>query len=436
MLVDEATIEVFGGGGGNGIVAFRREKYVPLGGPSGGDGGRGGDVLLKADSHVKTLIDYSRKRHFKAERGRHGEGGRKKGSDGKGMVLLLPVGTQILDAQTGEQLADLVAHGESFVAARGGEGGRGNPRFVSSARQAPRFAENGLPGEIRTLKLKLKYLADVAVIGLPNAGKSTLISSVSAARPKIADYPFTTIEPNLGVIRLDAISQFVMADIPGLIRGAHKGAGLGHQFLKHIERAPVFIHVVDATAIQMGDSLWRNFAGINRELKKWDAELLKRPQIVAINKMDALSGDEDAQAATEKFKQKLIARGCEVFSISAASGENLQPLLWRTMELVFEARELMSTQEAKPEIEVTRVIPQRPLTVKEIARYADDTSEWEVSGGALEMLIARFDMDNPEAMLHVHRHLEHSGTLDELRRYGVKVGDLVHVDEVAFAFEE
>jgi GTP-binding protein len=436
MLVDEATIEVKAGDGGNGIVAFRREKYVPMGGPSGGDGGRGGDVILQADSHVKTLIDFSRRRHYKAGRGRHGEGGRKKGSDGEDTLLKLPLGTQVLDAETGELLADLLSPGQKFVVARGGEGGRGNPRFVSSSRQAPRFAEKGLPGQERVLKLALKYLADVAVIGLPNAGKSTLISTVSAARPKIADYPFTTLEPNLGVVRLDAVSQFVMADIPGLIRGAHRGAGLGHQFLKHIERAPVFVHLLDATTVQMGGSLWRSFASLNRELKKWDATLLARPQLVAINKMDALAGDEEALAVIESFKAKSIARGCEVFLISAASGEGLQPLLWRIMELVFEARKQMNAETAPPEVEVTRVLPQQPLCIKEIARYADGMSEWEVSGGEISNLVARFDMENPEAVLHVHRQLERSGALEELQRAGVKAGDLVHVGEIAFEFEE
>jgi GTP-binding protein len=423
------------GDGGNGIVAFRREKYVPMGGPSGGDGGRGGDVILQADSHVKTLIDFSRRRHYKAGRGRHGEGGRRKGPDGENTFLKLPIGTQVLDAQTGELLADLISPGQKFIAARGGEGGHGNPRFVSSSRQAPRFSEKGMVGEERTLKLALKYLADVAVIGLPNAGKSTLISAVSAARPKIADYPFTTIEPNLGVVRLDAISQFVMADIPGLIRGAHRGAGLGHRFLKHIERSPVFIHVMDATATQFGGSLWRSFASINRELKKWKPALLARPQLVAINKMDALAGDDESLAAIADFQEKLRARGCEVFTISAASGEGLQPLLWRTMKLVSEAREEIDSAPV-PEVEVTRVLPQRPLHIKEIARYADGMSEWEVSGGALESLIARFDMENPEAVLHVHRQLERSGALEELQRGGVKVGDLVHVGEIAFEFEE
>lgn len=444
MFIDEATVEVKAGAGGNGIVAFRREKYVPAGGPAGGDGGRGGDVVIQADHHIKTLIEYSRQRHFKAGRGRHGEGGRRKGRDGAKVLLKVPPGTQIFDKETGELLADLLTSGQKYTAARGGEGGRGNPRFVTSARQAPRFAENGAAGEERTLLLSLKILADVAVIGLPNAGKSTLIAAVSAARPKIADYPFTTLEPNLGVIRLDAFNQFVMADIPGLIRGAHKGAGLGHQFLKHIERAPVFIHVVDASSIQEGMalrevSLWRAFATINRELKMWLPELLERPQLVAINKLDALTGDGTALEKVARFEERLQERGCEVFQISAATGEGLQPLLWRTMELVLEAREQMiaeSTSAAAQTVHLTQVLPEEPLSIQQIAEYEDDTSEWEVSGGQLEELLSRFDVGNHEALLYIHRHLERSGVLETLREAGVEVGDLVHIGDVAFVFED
>ncbi len=440
MFIDEATIEVKAGDGGNGIIAFRREKYVPSGGPAGGDGGRGGDVIIQADHHVKTLIDFSRKRHFRGERGRHGEGGRRKGKDGETSLLKVPLNTQVFDKDTGELLAYLLISGQKFVAAQGGEGGRGNPRFVTSSRQAPRFAENGALGEERTLLLNLKILADVAVIGFPNAGKSTLISAVSAARPKIAAYPFTTLEPNLGVIRLDVASQFVMADIPGLIRGAHKGAGLGHQFLKHIERAPVFIHLVDATSVLSGESLWRAFAVINRELKMWDPELIQRPQLVGINKMDALAEDEEAQEEVAIFEAKLKSLGCEVFRISAASGEGLQPLLWRTMELVTEAREqaIAAAKEIAEDqsMHLTRVLPEAPLVIKEIAQYTDDTSEWEVSGGQLEKMVSRFDMDNHEAMLYVHNYLERNGTLEQMKQAGIKVGDLVHIGDVAFAFEE
>jgi len=419
MFIDEATIEVKGG--------------------LGGDGGRGGDVILKAHPHVKTLLDLSRKRHHKGERGRHGEGGRKKGEDGDSITLHVPIGTQIHDADTGEFLADFLRPGQEFIAARGGDGGHGNPRFVSSTRQAPRFAERGVAGEERRLKLALKILADVALIGLPNAGKSTLISRISAAKPKIANYPFTTLVPNLGAVRLDGENQFIAGDIPGLIRGAHKGAGLGHQFLKHIERAPVFVHLVDATQPQQGLSLWRSFASLNRELKLWSEELVRRPQLVAINKMDAISGDESLQEAVAKFAAKLRARGCEVFEISAATGEHLTPLLWRINELVKEARTVQSAEAdaliSQP-VALTRVTPDKPFSIKEIARYADGMSEWEAEGGMLERMFTRFDTENHEAVMYVHQSLEKHGVLEEMRRAGVKIGDLVHVGKVAFAFEE
>jgi GTP-binding protein len=438
MFIDEATIEVKGGDGGSGIVAFRREKYMPHGGPAGGDGGRGGDVIIQANHHVKTLIDVSRKRHYRGGRGEHGEGGKKKGSDGATIKLLVPVGTAITDAETGELLADLVVANQKFYAARGGYGGQGNPRFVTSSRQAPRFAEKGGKGEERTLKLSLKLLADVAFIGLPNAGKSTLISAISAARPKIADYPFTTLVPNLGVVRLDAENQFIAADIPGLIRGAHKGTGFGPQFLKHIERAPVFIHLLDATQVLGGTytPLWRAYMSINRELKMWNAELVQRPQVVAINKIDVLEGDEEARAEIAKLRAKIEARGCEVFEISAATGTGLQPLQWRVLEHVKVAREEAANVEPPAEIEVTRVTPEKPFRIKEIARFADGMSEWEAEGGMLERLIQRFDMENIDAVLYVHQLFERHGVLEEMKKAGVKPGDLVHVGKIAFEFEE
>ncbi len=440
MFIDEATIEVKGGDGGDGIVAFRREKYEPFGGPAGGDGGAGGDVILRAHPHVKTLLDLSRRRHHKSERGRHGEGGRRKGPDGASVTLNVPVGTQVVDAATGELLADLVTPDQTFVAARGGGGGHGNPRFVSSTRQSPRFAEKGARGQERRLKLSLKILADVALIGLPNAGKSTLISRISAARPKIADYPFTTLVPNLGAVRLDGENQFIAGDIPGLIRGAHRGAGLGHQFLKHIERAPVFVHLLDASSVQRGESLWRAFAGLNRELKLWSYELIERPQLVALNKMDAIVGDASAMSEVAALRAKLARRGCEVYEISAATGEGVPEMLWRVMALIKEARvaqhEMQAAEAAVPVTELARVAVENPFSIKEIARYADGSSEWETEGGALERLMERFDMENTEAVLYVHRLLEQGGVLEQMKKAGVKHGDLVHAGKVAFAFEE
>lgn len=430
MFVDEATIEVKGGDGGNGIVAFRREKYVPLGGPSGGDGGKGGDVVLKADPHRKTLLELSRHRHHKGQRGRHGEGGRKKGRAGESVVIPVPIGTQVFDKETGEMLADLKVPNQEFVAAHGGYGGRGNVHFSSPASQAPGFSELGAKGEERILLLSLKLLADVALIGLPNAGKSTLVSAISAAKPKIADYPFTTLTPNLGVVKLGPAHIFVAADIPGLIRGAHKGQGLGHQFLKHIERAPVFIHLVDP----FQPKAFRNFLAINRELKMWNPELIERPQLVAITKMDIV--DEDTQPMVDALKARFEARGCEIFTISAATQEGLEPLMWRAMHYVEIERERAANEPAEPPVTLVQAKVDNPIVIKEIARYADGMSEWDVTGGPLERLTGRFDMNNTEAVMYIHRILERAGVLTQLQNAGVKYGDLVHVGDLAFEFRE
>ncbi len=430
MFVDEASIEVKGGDGGNGIVAFRREKYVPLGGPSGGDGGNGGDVILRADPHRKTLLELSRLRHHRGGRGRHGQGSRRHGPSGETIVLPVPIGTQIFDQESGQLLADLAAPGQECVVAPGGAGGRGNVHFANSSRQAPKFSEMGAKGQERLLKLSLKLLADIALIGLPNAGKSTLIAAISAAKPKIADYPFTTLTPNLGVVRLDSARTFVAADIPGLIRGAHKGSGLGHQFLKHIERAPVFIHLVDALA----PKAYRNFLSINRELKMWNQQLLERPQLVALTKLDIV--DDDTRGTFEEVGARLEAHGFEVFPISAATGEGIEPLLWRAWDFVREEVERRQREPQVAPVVVTRVETDAPLRIKESARFADGVSEWEVAGGPLDRLTGRFDIGNPEALLYIHRILERGGVLEELRKHGVKYGDMVHVGDLSFEFEE
>ena len=430
MFVDEATIEVKGGDGGNGIVAFRREKYMPMGGPSGGDGGDGGSVVLRADGHKRTLYDLSRARHHKGERGRHGQGSRRHGKQGAGIVIQVPVGTQVFDKPTGVLLADLVAPGQEFVAAKAGEGGRGNVHFSSSSRQAPKFSELGAKGEEKTLLLSLKLLADVALIGLPNAGKSTLISSISAAKPKIAAYPFTTLVPNLGVVKVDPARLFTAADIPGLIRGAHKGTGLGHQFLKHVERAPVFIHLVDPTQ----PKAYRNFLAINRELKMWNRDMVKRPQLVAITKMDIV--DEEMRPEVEDLKTKFEKLGLEVFLISAATQEGLMPLLERAMSFVEIEREKMLLEPQAVPLTLTQARVDAPLHIKETARFADGHSEWDVTGGPVARLIGRFDMTNSEAAFYVHRILERGGTLEELGKAGVKYGDLVHVGDLSFEFGE
>jgi GTP-binding protein len=323
MFVDSVRIYVKAGNGGNGCVSFRREKYVPTGGPDGGDGGDGGNVTLSVSPRLHTLMDLRRRKHYKAESGRSGRGKNQHGRDGNDVVIEVPPGTVVYDSSTKQVIADLVSPGQTVVAATGGKGGKGNARFATATRQAPRFAKPGHDGEERWIDLELKLLADVGLVGLPNAGKSTLLSRISAARPKIADYPFTTTRPNLGVVDLGDGRSFVVADIPGLIEGAHTGSGLGHDFLRHIERTKVIVHVVDMAG--MGgehDPVW-DFETVNDEMKLYNPELATRPTIIAGNKMDLPGSGEHY----EKARNILCKLGLETYSISAVTGEGIKDLL-------------------------------------------------------------------------------------------------------------
>src|ERR1041385_290209 len=314
MFIDRAKIRVKGGGGGNGVTAFRREKFVPRGGPSGGDGGRGGDVWIVADASLNTLLHLRYNPEHIAARGRHGEGSNCSGRDGEDDTVLVPGGTQIFDSTTGELLHDLATDGASWLAAKGGRGGFGNAHFTSSTNRAPRYHQSGSEGEERELQLELKLLADVGLVGFPNAGKSTLISTISAARPKIADYPFTTLEPNLGVVDLGDYRTFVVADIPGLIEGANEGAGLGDRFLRHVERTKLLLHLVDVSSASGRDPV-DDYETINRELHNYDPQLASRPQIVVATKLDALEDNE----RVESLKQQAEADGRMFFAISAVA---------------------------------------------------------------------------------------------------------------------
>ena len=328
-FVDEVKIHVRAGDGGSGCVSFRREKYVPKGGPDGGDGGKGGDVVIKATRVKQTLLDFHFQRHFKAARGGHGRGKQQTGKSGEPFVLEVPVGTEVRDVDTGELLGDLTQEDDFVVVAKGGRGGKGNMHFATSTRRAPRIAQPGKTGEERTIKLELKLLADVGLIGLPNAGKSTLISRISSARPKIADYPFTTLSPNLGVVRLDLGESMVVADIPGLIEGAHRGAGLGIKFLRHIERTILLIHIVDVSSCEQDVQIAiDNYHKVNDELGHFSSELLGKPQIVCLNKIDLLVKRESLEQLREAF-QRLEA---PVHAISALTGEGIQGLLWAAAE--------------------------------------------------------------------------------------------------------
>jgi len=333
MFIDEARILVKAGDGGNGCLAFRREKYVPRGGPSGGDGGRGGDVVLAADEHENTLLKFRFNPEHKAERGRHGEGSNRTGADGRSIEVDVPVGTVVYDADTGERLVDFTEPGQQFTVARGGRGGRGNARFATSTHQVPTEHEPGRPGQERRLRLELKLLADVGLVGFPNAGKSTLISRISAARPKIADYPFTTLEPNLGVVQLENYRSFVVADIPGLIEGAHQGHGLGIQFLRHIERTRLLAHLVDVSEISGRDPV-HDFEVVMTELASFSEELAGKPMIIVATKMDAAQDPERVGS----LRNLAAERGLPYLEISSATGQGVDALIHAMAERVLAPR--------------------------------------------------------------------------------------------------
>jgi len=332
-FVDQAKIYVKAGNGGAGCVSFRREKYVPKGGPDGGDGGDGGDVILVADPQVHTLYDFYHQVHFKAENGKPGMGKKMKGRDGEDLILKVPVGTVVKDAETGEVLGDLTEPNQKLVVARGGKGGRGNARFATPTRQAPRIAEPGKPGEERWLILELKLIADVGLVGFPNAGKSTLLSRISAAKPKIADYPFTTLEPNLGVVKLVEGYTFVVADIPGLIEGAHKGIGLGHDFLKHIERTRVLLYILD---LSKKEEVVKDYQVLKKELELFNPNLLKKPYLIALNKVDLFPNMDEVKDIINKFPEEDRNR---IHLISAVTGQGVVDLLYALWNIIRKEKE-------------------------------------------------------------------------------------------------
>lgn len=410
FFFDEATIHLRAGRGGNGCVSFRREKYVPLGGPNGGSGGAGGDVYLAANRHLNTLIQFKRQKHFRAEAGGHGRGKDMQGKGGDDLIVSVPPGTVVRDAQTGELLADLVEDGQQVLAAKGGRGGRGNAAFASSTNQAPRLAEKGEPGEMRSLQLELKLIADVGIIGVPNAGKSTLLSAVSAAQPKIADYPFTTLSPNLGVATVDQ-GALVLADIPGLIEGAHAGVGLGIAFLRHIERTRVLIHLLDGAA---PDPL-ADFGAINAELALFSPELGDKPQIVALNKMDL----PQAQEAWPIVESAMHERALSAFSISAITGQGTRELLyavWRLLESL--------PRDTAPAAEAKVFRPAEDEDAIEVVREGD---HFRLHGRRLERVALMTDWSNHEAVARFQRVVKAMGVFEALRQAGVHPGDSVYV---------
>jgi GTPase len=411
-FVDEARIQVIAGSGGNGASSFHREPYKPKGGPDGGDGGDGGNCVLKADPSVGTLLELRDHPHIRAEKGAHGEGSRRHGARGGDRVVRVPVGT-VVSSVDGTLMADLAAPGDEFVAARGGRGGRGNARFATSTRRAPTFSERGEPGEEQWLRLELRSLADIGIVGFPNAGKSTLIARVSSAKPKIADYPFTTLEPNLGVVRVGERS-FVMADIPGLVPGAHEGKGLGDRFLRHISRAGVFVILIDLAAADRPPA--QDAALLTSELASFDAELAKRPMIFVANKIDVV------RDRLEEVKAEIP----DVLGISAVTGEGVETLLYRLADEVDKAR---------PLLEQKRRSYVRHVSHPEAIAVAREGDGWRVRGSEPERAVAMANLDNDEAVARLQRKLIALGVERALESAGATAGDEVRIGNATFEFE-
>jgi GTP-binding protein len=427
VLHDRARIEVQAGAGGNGCLSFRREAHVPKGGPDGGDGGRGGDVVLRCDDNLRDLQSFRRKAHFRAQRGGHGQGAQRHGADGDRLVIPVPPGTQV-ERWDGTRY-DLVRPAQEVTVAKGGLGGRGNTRFKSSVRQAPRLAERGLPGEEGALRLHLKLLADVGLVGLPNAGKSSLLSRMTRAQPKVAAYPFTTLEPVLGTLEADD-RQLVLADIPGLIEGASEGAGLGHDFLAHVERTRLLVHVLDLAPLD-GSDPEANFAVIERELAEHDPRLAGLPRVVALSKAD-LVAPEQAEDAAGEWRARM-GEEVPVLVTSSATRQGLDVLareLLRRVPPLEEAAEEAAGEDEVAEYRVFRPAAKRSFDVEKVG-----AGEFRVTGEAVDRLIARHDMENEEALAVVEQRLRRMGVIAALEAHGFEPGDDVELGGVVFEFD-
>lgn len=422
MFIDTAKIFVKSGKGGDGAISFRREKYIAFGGPDGGDGGKGGNVVLVVDPNMTTLLDFTYKRKYKSEPGGNGTGSKCFGKNGKDLHIKVPMGTIVRDAETDKIMADLSKPEDSYIVAKGGRGGKGNCRFTTPTRQAPDFAEPGMPEEERWIKLELKLLADVGLIGFPNVGKSTLLSVVSKARPKIANYHFTTLKPNLGVVSIEGVNNFVIADIPGIIEGASEGVGLGLDFLRHVERTRVLIHVVDISSVE-GRDPYEDFLKINEELKRYSIKLYDRPQIIAANKSDMLFDEEKF----EEFKTKVEKLGFnKVFKISAATKQGVDPLMK-------EAARLLST------IPVTELeIAEEDKFVEEEKRFTysirKEDNTYIVEGSFVDRLLNAVNVNDPDDLRYFHKVLKNKGVMEELIEMGIKDGDIVRLNDFEFDF--
>ena len=427
MFVDQVKIYIKGGDGGNGAVAFRREKYIPKGGPAGGDGGKGGDVIFEVEEGMRTLIDFRYKRHFKAARGEHGGPKNQHGKNAEDLIVKVPPGTMILHAKTKAVIADLTENGQRVTILKGGRGGKGNTRFTSSSNPAPEICENGEPGKEMEVILELKVLADVGLVGFPSVGKSTLLSTVSKARPKIAAYHFTTIVPNLGVVEVPDGRSFVMADLPGLIEGAHAGVGLGHQFLKHIERTRVIVHVIDMGSTE-GRDPYEDYITINKELEQYNMRLLERPQLIAANKMDV----DGAKENLEVFKTKLNA-DIPVFPISSATQFGIKELLYKIAD-VLEVTETFPMYDKDIQDEEQRVLYKyvKESQLFEISRDMDGA--FLLTGEELEKVFKMTDFTREASVRRFARQMRGMGVDDALRAKGAKDGDIVRIDQFEFEF--
>jgi GTP-binding protein len=417
MFVDRVKIEVRAGRGGNGAVSFRREKFIPKGGPNGGDGGKGGAIIIEADDKVRTLIDLYNHPHQRAKNGGSGQGNNKTGKNGEDLIIKVPLGSSTI-------LGDLIGNGQRIIVARGGQGGLGNFRFKSSVRRSPKFAQKGEPGEEKKLYLSLKIIADVGLVGFPNAGKSTLLSRISAATPKIADYPFTTLSPNLGVVSVDEIKSFVVADIPGLIEGAHQGTGLGDKFLKHIERTKIILHIIDGSMIKKEDPLY-GFRAINKELNNFSEKLTKKPQIIAINKCDFLSVKENMTYLKDAFHKE----GYKIFSISALTGEGLNILIYGLSSLLDELK-------LREKEMITEVLPKKEVVYKFTPRFVINKKGdiYEVTGVEIERIVAMTNFNNEEAVDYFQKIIKKMGLEKALIKKGIKEGNQVKIKEIVFTF--
>lgn len=420
-FLDEAIIEIQSGVGGQGAANFHREKHVPRGGPNGADGGHGGHIVFVADKSKHTLYDFKLKTKFLAANGGSAFQN-KKGANGKDTIILVPIGTVIYNDETGTPLVDLNHDGMRFIACKGGRGGFGNLHFTNSVRQAPHYAEKGAPAEALRVRLELKLLAEVGLIGLPNAGKSTFLSSVTAAKPKIADYPFTTLTPNLGIVSVDNFT-FTMADMPGLIEKASEGVGLGHQFLKHIERTKVLVHIIDAFPLE-GTDPFENYKLIEEELKKYSSAVYQKPRIIALNKIDMASDDENLNTIFTRFKNLDVP----VFPISNVTRKGITELLYSVVDQVKRSDE--------SEDLIINIAPLQKDSDENIWEIIKHEDHFEVKGKRIEKLVAMTNLGNYEALSYLHQRLERLGVINKLRELGVEEGDTVSVSDFEFAFTD